>query len=72
MDATPIIAAVQEELRKHIWDTFTDESARGGKGIVRPGCPACRKMLNTSGQFPDHISQDVLPGVIEAAAKQST
>jgi len=72
MNPQPIIAAVQAELRKHTWDTFTDESALGGRGVVRPGCPACRKMLNTSGQFLDHIAHDVLPGVIEAAAKQST
>jgi hypothetical protein len=74
MDATPIISAVQQEIRKHIWDTFVEDPPlvrQGGHGVVVPGCPSCRKRLNTIGQFLDHISNDVLPGVIESAVSPS-
>jgi len=32
---------------------------------VVPGCPACRKRINTMAQFLGHLSQDVLPGVVD-------
>jgi hypothetical protein len=73
MDAAPIIAEVQQELRKHTWDTFVDtppSMARGGKGVVVPGCPHCRKLINTMHQFMDHIADDILPGAIQTAIDQ--
>jgi hypothetical protein len=72
--AQPIVAAVQDELRKHQGDTFVDDPpavAYGGKSVMVPGCVTCRKKMNTIGEFMDHLSNDVLPGVIDAAAKQS-
>jgi hypothetical protein len=74
MDAQPIISAVQQEIRKHVWDTFVDQPPvvrLGGHGVVVPGCSACRKRINTMDQFLDHISNDVLPGVIENAVLAS-
>jgi len=41
--------------------------AQGGKGIVTPGCPHCRKTFYTCNQFVDHIPQDVLLGIIDKA-----
>jgi hypothetical protein len=38
--------------------------AEGGKGVVVPGCPTCRKRINTMAQFLDHVADDVLPGLI--------
>ena len=70
MNVQAIIQAVQAELEKHTWDYFVDDPpaiAQGGKGVVVPGCPACRKRLNTMGQFMEHISRDVIPSAIEAA-----
>jgi hypothetical protein len=67
VDADAIIAAVQSEFQCHTWDFFVTEPpsvAQGGKGVVVPGCPACRKRLNTLGQFVDHLSRDVLPRVL--------
>jgi hypothetical protein len=74
MDPQPIIAAVQAELQNHTWDTFVENPpaiGQGGKGVVVPGCPACRKRINTMGQFLDHISNDVLPAVLEGAVSTS-
>jgi len=39
--------------------------AQGGTGIVLPGCPACRKRINTMAQFLDHLADDVLPGLLD-------
>jgi len=35
--------------------------AQGGKSVVVPGCPACRKRLFTMANFMDHLADDVLP-----------
>jgi hypothetical protein len=74
MDTNIVIAAVQSELERHNWDFFVDEPpaiGQGGKGVVIPGCPACRKRLNTLGQFMEHISQDVVPQAIETATQNT-
>ena len=74
MDTETIIAAVQSELQRHSWDFFVDEPpaiGQGGEGVVVPGCPACRKRLNTLGQFMEHVSKDVIPLAIEAAARNT-
>jgi hypothetical protein len=33
--------------------------------VVVPGCPACRKRFQTMPQFLDHITDDVLPRVLD-------
>jgi hypothetical protein len=63
-----LLTALQQEIRRHDFSTFVDAPpsvAQGGQGIVVPGCPACKKRLNTHSQFLDHLANDVLPRVIE-------
>jgi hypothetical protein len=41
-----LLRLLQQEIRRHGFDYFIDEPpsiAQGGKGVVVPGCPACRK-----------------------------
>jgi hypothetical protein len=67
--ADTIIAALQSELQNHTFDFFVDEPpamGQGGKGIVVPGCPTCKRKLNTVGQFIDHLYSDVIPRAVEA------
>lgn len=48
----------QAELQRHGFDTFVDEPpsiAEGGNGIVTPGCPACRKKLQTNEPVRDSL-----------------
>lgn len=74
MDTETVIAAVQSELQRHNWDFFVDEPpaiGQGGNGVVVPGCPACKKRLNTLGQFMEHISNDVIPQAIKAAIRNT-
>ena len=59
------------ELQRHTWGTFVDKGvsvALGGNGIVVPGCEACRKRINTNGQYLRHLAEDVLPGILESAS----
>jgi hypothetical protein len=58
-----------------IFSYFVDEPppiAQGGKGVIVSGCPACRKRINTMGQFLDHLANDALPALIEKLAAQQS
>jgi hypothetical protein len=62
-----LLTALQQEIRRHDFSNFVDEPpavAQGGKGIVVPGCPACKKRINTMSQFLDHLSDDAIPALL--------
>jgi hypothetical protein len=68
MTKPELLQALQREIRKHSFETFVDDppsAARGGWGVVVPGCPACRKRINSMAQFVGHLADDVLPGVVD-------
>jgi hypothetical protein len=67
MKKSELLRTLQTEIRRHDFSTFLTEEpsmANGGPGVVVPGCPACRKRINTMAQFLDHLADDVLPGLI--------
>lgn len=67
MKRSDLLAALQAEIRRHDFSTFLSETpsvAQGGKGVVHPGCPACRKKIYTMAQFMDHLADDVLPEIV--------
>ena len=71
MQKSILLAAIQKEIQRHDLLYFVDEPpsvAQGGKGVVVAGCPACKKRINTMGQLLDHLTQDVLPGLIDRLA----
>ena len=71
MKKTELLRALQAEIRRHGFDTFVDEPpfvAQGGRGVVVPGCPACRKRFNTMARFLDHLADDVLPALLDKVA----
>jgi hypothetical protein len=62
-----LLLALQKEIQRHDLSTFVDEPpsvAQGGRGVVVPGCPACKKRFGTIGQFIDHLTNDVLPVIL--------
>jgi hypothetical protein len=62
-----LLRELQKEIRRHDLSTFVDEPpsvAQSGKGVTVPGCPCCRKRFGTIAQFLDHLTNDVLPEVI--------
>jgi hypothetical protein len=48
------LRALQTEIHRHTFDYFVENPpsmAEGGKGVVVPGCPPCRKQINAMAQF---------------------
>jgi hypothetical protein len=69
-----LLRALQQEIRRHSFDTFIDEPpsiAQGGRGVVVPGCALCRKRFETIPQFIDHLANDVLPAIINKLSAQT-
>jgi hypothetical protein len=66
-----LLAAIQKEIQRHDLSYFVDEPpsvAQGERGVVVAGCPACRKRINTMTQFLDHLTNDVMPKLIDRLA----
>ena len=69
-----LLHAIQQEIQRHDFSHFVDEPpsvARGGNGVVVPGCPTCRKRFGTMPQFLDHLTDDVLPAVLDRLSSES-
>jgi hypothetical protein len=68
MQKSVLLRELQQEIRRHDFSCFVDQPpsvAQGGKGVVVPGCPACKECINTMSQFLDHLADDVMPALIE-------
>src|SRR5260370_20965137 len=69
-----LLRALQQEIRRHDFSCFVDQPpsvAQGGKGVVVPGCPTCKKRINTMNQFVDHLAEDAMPALIEKLSTES-
>jgi hypothetical protein len=45
-DKPGLLKALQTEIQRHYFSTFADElptMAQGGRGVIVPGCPKCKK-----------------------------
>ena len=74
MQKSALLAAIQAEINRHDFSHFVDEPpsiAQGGKGVVVPGCPACRKRINTMPQFLDHLANDAMPALLDQLSSES-
>ncbi len=63
-----LLAALKTEIYRHDLSHFVDEPpsvAQGGEGGVVPGCPLCKKRFGTVPQFLAHLTDDVLPRVLD-------
>jgi hypothetical protein len=68
MQKSALLAAIQREIQRHDFSHFVDEPpsvAEGGKGVVVPGCPACKTRINTMSQFLDHLANDAMPKLLD-------
>lgn len=45
--------------------------AQGGQGVIVVGCVACELRLNTIPQFMKHLTDDVLPGIIDTVVERT-
>ena len=60
--------AHRTELHRQDFSTFVDEPpsiAQGGQGVVVTGCPTCKKKFGTMPHFLDHLTDDVLPAILD-------
>ena len=74
MQKAVLLAAIQKEIQRHDLSYFVDEPpsvAQGGRGVVVSGCPACRKRINTVGEFLQHLANDVMPPLIDRLSATS-
>jgi|SRR5580704_1039474 hypothetical protein len=60
-----LLKALRNEISRDDLDTFILG------GVTVPGCPACRKQFNTVSDYNDHITQDVLPRLINGLSSDS-
>lgn len=70
MNKAKILLAAKTELMRHHLDTYVENPpslAQGGKGVVVPGCTACRKRINTNQQFLRYLADDVLPVILRTS-----
>jgi hypothetical protein len=75
MKKSELLHALQKEIRRHDFATFIDRPpsvAQGGEGVVVPGCPQCKKRLNTHSQFLDHLANDVLPPLLDRLSSEQS
>jgi len=69
-----LLRAIQQEIQRHDFSHFVENPpavAQGGKGVVVPGCPACKKRINTMSQFLDHLADDAMPALINQLSNGS-
>jgi hypothetical protein len=74
MKKSELLRALQAEIGRHDFSTFLTEEpsmANRGPGIVTPGCPTCRKRINTMSQFIQHINEDVLPPLLDKLSTET-
>ena len=68
MKKSELLRALQKEILRHDFDCFVENPpsmAQGGRSVVVPGCPMCKKPNNTMNQFLHHLADDVMPALIE-------
>jgi hypothetical protein len=66
MQKSALLAVIRQEIHLHDLSTFQNEK----EGIVEPGCPACRKRLYTINQFITHLTDDVLPPLLDRLSSE--
>jgi len=56
-----LLLAIQNKIQRHNLSTFVSAEHR----IVQTGCSTCQKHFGTVEQFKRHITDDVLPSLLD-------
>jgi hypothetical protein len=59
-----LLKAIQNEIQRHNLDTFMSADK-----IVQTGCSTCQKHFGTIEQFKRHLTEDVLPPLLDRLSK---
>jgi hypothetical protein len=62
-----LLEAIQEEIQRHNLSTFMST----GHKIVQTGCSTCQKHFGTVEQFKRHITEDVLPTLLDKLSSEA-
>jgi hypothetical protein len=68
MKKSELLRALQTEIQKHNLSTFM----HGQHKVVITGCTFCRKHFGTVEQFKWHLTDDVLPPLLDKLSHSST
>jgi hypothetical protein len=66
MRKSELLRALQTEIQKHDLSSFMNEKHK----IVETGCTACQKHFGTVEQFKRHITDDVLPPLLDRLSSE--
>lgn len=61
MKKSDLLRVPQTEIQNHTLSTYLDEQDK----VVITGCSYCRKHFGTVEQFKRHITEDVLPPLLD-------
>jgi hypothetical protein len=61
MKKSDLLRALQTEIQKHNLSTFMSDEHK----IVQTGCSLCERHFGTVEQFKRHLSEDVLPPLLD-------
>jgi hypothetical protein len=68
-----LLLAIQQELRRHDWDTFQVElGSDDNRKVTVSGCPVCKKQVGTMPQFLDHLALDAVPALFARLRAKTT
>ncbi|MDQ1407879.1 MAG: hypothetical protein QOG55_3508 [Acidobacteriaceae bacterium] len=65
MKKSELLSAIQHEIQRHNLSTFMSHERK----IVQTGCSICQKHFGTIEQFKRHLTDDVLPPLLDRLAK---
>jgi hypothetical protein len=66
MRKSELLRALQTEIQKYNLSTFMSERHK----IVQTGCSICQKHFGTVEQFKRHITEDVLPPLLDKLSSE--
>jgi len=66
MKKSELLRAIQNEIQRHNLSTFMSEKDK----IVLTGCSFCRKHFGTVEQFKRHVTEDVLPRLLDRLSSE--
>jgi hypothetical protein len=67
MKKSELLSEIREEIQRHNLDTFMSAEHK----IVETGCPTCQKHFGTIEQFKRHLTDDVLPPLLDRLSKDT-
>jgi hypothetical protein len=69
-----LLAAIQRKIYRHDFGTYVEDPriiARGGRGIVVAGCPACKKRLQSVNELLRHLAEDAMPPLLDRMSSEN-